>query len=431
MDESASQVHVKIFRLARNAWVKLPESWRHRFWALAGPRWQSAYARQMIAKPASMRPNDPNAPLVVAGLFNSANGIGEGARSTYRALQAVGLNPIAVDLTDPFAPRDLSSDIHCLPMPANNEGTLILQLNAPETSSALQHLEMSRSRNWYTIGYWAWELPNFPARWEKAFRFLSEIWTISEFTAQALAQHPKAPKISVFGHAISPPAHIRHSRAKFGWQSDEFVFLTMADGMSSLQRKNPFAAIRAFQAAFGDDPSTRLIVKTRNLSSHETAYADLREAIGTASNINILNESLTDHERWTLLKSADALISFHRAEGFGLPLAEMMSWGKPVICTNWSGNMDFVDEDSAALVTSKLIPCEDRYRVYTETGTLWAEIDMADAVRQLKRVVQDKVFRHQIGKAARLKIRSVCSESSIGSQMRQHLAEIPSPDSQL
>ena len=39
----------------------------------------------------------------------------------------------------------------------------------------------------------------------------------------------------------------------------------------------------------------------------------------------------------------DSFVSLHRAEGFGLSIAEAMAYGKPVIATNWSGNIDFME----------------------------------------------------------------------------------------
>lgn len=379
----------------------------------------------MIAKPATSRPTDTNAPLVVAGLFNTANGIGEAARATYRALEAAGLPPIAVDLSEPFAPVDMQTDIPCQPMPEDQQGTLILQLNGPETMSAMQHLGMEYGRSWYTIGYWAWELPNFPTGWDEAFRYLSEIWTISEFTGKALRQHPDAPEIEVFGHAVTPPKGIRAKRKQFGWTKDEYVFLTMADSMSSLQRKNPFAAISAFKTAFGNDPAYKLVVKTRNLGRHETAEEDLRIVMGEATNIEILDVSLSEADRWSLLKSADAVISLHRSEGFGLVLAEAMSLGKPVIATNWSGNMDFTTPGHALLVESGKVPCDDAYGIYRDSGSEWAEPDIEDAARQMKQLASDEALKASLSKAAKQKISDVANPITVGAAMRQRLVDIP------
>ncbi|GAB5456195.1 MAG: glycosyltransferase [Henriciella sp.] len=422
---SLTRLRMSLIRTARSIWARIPESWRYRMWTIAGPRWQSAYARSMIARPALHRPREPNAPLVVAGLFSTANGIGEAARTTYRALQAAGLNPIAVDLSEPFAPVDLTSEIPCQAMPDYQEGTLILQLNGPETMSAMQHLGLERGRNWYTIGYWAWELPTFPKGWEKAFQYLSELWTISTFTADALRKHEDAPDIHVFGHAVAPPKGVRSARMKFGWTKDQLILLTMADSMSSFERKNPIAAIRAFRAAFGEDPSKRLVIKTRNLARSEAAMANLSAAINGAENIEILDTSLSEKDQWALLKSCDILVSLHRSEGFGLGLAETMALGKPVICTDWSGNMDFTTETSAALVRSRLIPCVDEYGIYGDTEAHWADPDHDDAVQQMRRLAEDRDARRLLAETGKAHIEKVASARHMGTQMRSRLDQVP------
>ena len=42
-----------------------------------------------------------------------------------------------------------------------------------------------------------------------------------------------------------------------------------------------------------------------------------------------------------LIHCCDVYVSLHRAEGFGLGMAEAMKMGKAVIATNYSGNTDF------------------------------------------------------------------------------------------
>ncbi len=413
---------------ARRIWKLLPEGARLRFWKILGPGLQSAYGRQLLARPAQYRPADPQTPLVVAGLFSTANGIGEAARSTYRALQAAGLSPIAVDLSDKLASIDMVPDIKCQSMPMAQEGILILQLNGPETVAALQHLGMRRGRNWYTIGYWAWELPSFPKTWHRAFPFISELWTISQFSAAALSQHKRAPQTYVFPHAIVSPEYVETDRGQFGWQDDTFVFLTMADSMSSLQRKNPFAAIAAFKSAFGDDPSRHLVIKTRNLERDPQASADLRFAMEDATNIELLDVSLSEQKRWELLQAADAIISLHRAEGFGLVLAEAMALGKPVIVTNWSGNMDFTDATTSFLVESALVPCRDKYGVYDDETAQWADVFPDSARDQMLLVAQDAELRGRTANAAFNKMAKWGNPKRIGAAMAGRLTVIAAGD---
>lgn len=409
----------------QKTWRRLPAAFRHSVWRFAGPRWQDAYAYFMIGNPRKTRPSVPNTPLVVAGLFSTANGIGEAARITYRALSSAGLSPIAVDLSTPLAPVDLTHDIECRPMPESEEGTLILQINGPETLAALQYLNMHRRRRWYIIGYWAWELPKFPKGWERAFQLLSEIWAISLYTASAIKKHDKSPRIEVIGHSVSPPTKIKKMAKKIGRTGKELIFLTMADGMSSFSRKNPFATIRAFKTAFGDAPHRRLIIKTRNLGHKPDAKSDLLESIGSAKNIEVLDESLSESDRWALLNSVDCFISLHRSEGFGLVLAEAMALGKPVVCTNWSGNTDFTTAETAALVDYELVPCDDPYGIYTDTSAHWAEVDLDHAVEVIKRVAEDEEYRDQIGAAAKRHIASCASAERIGQLMLERLSAIP------
>ena len=47
-----------------------------------------------------------------------------------------------------------------------------------------------------------------------------------------------------------------------------------------------------------------------------------------------------------LVDACDAYVSLHRAEGFGRTLAEAMLLGKPVVGTDFSGNTDFLTQDT-------------------------------------------------------------------------------------
>ncbi|MEM9667810.1 MAG: glycosyltransferase [Pseudomonadota bacterium] len=423
MTASPLPLKQRVLGSAQRAWRTLPEPARHRFWTALRPTIEF-YRFQSLARPSDIVPKRQDAPLVVAGLFSTASGLGEGARSTWRSLKAAGLSPLAVDLSDKFAPVDYQPEMPLHSMPDDVDGTLILQMNAPETPAALRHLSMKRGRSWYTIGYWAWELPTFPTGWERPFPLLSEIWAISTFTAGAF-QREDAPPISVFGHAISPPETITPSCQKFGQRyglpEDAFVFLATADSMSSVERKNPMAAIAAHRAAFGDDPSAILLVKTRNLDRAPKAKVHLESATAGYQNIRLIDESLSEAARWELLDAVDAVVALHRSEGFGLVIAEAMAIGKPVITTDWSGNMDFCDEDTVWLVPSRLIDVHDPYGVYRVKHSQWADADTQHAAECLKVVRDDAFQRAQKTVKARDRIAHLASPESLGKSMRKHL----------
>lgn len=358
----------------RSMWRVLPGSLRYRVVSIIISPIIQRCRRAMIARPLRQKPAGANSPLVVAGLFRTASGIGEGARSTYRSLKAEGRQPMAVCLSEAFGLVDMDSLIPLSPMPSGESGTIIVHLNSPELPKALLFLDIKRGKPaWYVIGFWAWELAVFPPGWDRNFDLVSEIWTPSSFVTNAFEQHPKAPAVTTKGHSIYPPDKIDAARAPFGLPENVKIYLTIADAMSSLDRKNPFAAIDAFKQTHGDDLEFLLVVKTRNLLQDTAAERDLKQAIGTAPNIRLMDRSLTEVEKWNLLAAADCLVSLHRSEGFGLPIAEAIAIGKPVIVTAWSGNMDFCTRENATLIDYDLVACEDRYGRYCFPDAVWAE----------------------------------------------------------
>jgi hypothetical protein len=87
-----------------------------------------------------------------------------------------------------------------------------------------------------------------------------------------------------------------------------------------------------------------------------------------------------------LIKACDAYVSLHRSEGFGRTLAEALLLGKPVVGTNFSGNVDFLTEETGFPVLWKrreLAPGEYPF-VTVSDHAWWAEPDIADAARQMR-----------------------------------------------
>ena len=71
-----------------------------------------------------------------------------------------------------------------------------------------------------------------------------------------------------------------------------------------------------------------------------------------------------------LYRSCDVLVHPYRGEGFGLPIAEAMASGLPVIVTGYGACLDFCDEDNALLVPATGLPskCPTWARPPSATG---------------------------------------------------------------
>lgn len=150
-------------------------------------------------------------------------------------------------------------------------------------------------------------------------------------------------------------------------------------------------------------------MKITDPEAHPGTFSELKAEIYGATNIQLILKSLSAEEMRALIAGVDAVISLHRSEGFGLVPAQAMLAGKPVVATAWSGNMDFMDEQSAALVPYNLVPVCDPQGTYGGRGQVWAEPDLDAATHLLRRLAGEEEFRKQLGQRAKLKAERVLS----------------------
>ena len=348
--------------LLHAAWQRLPRGLRRGLlfggMALAAPR--------LAARP------EAAGPVTIGGFLSAPTGLGEGARRMLWAMRAQGLDPATVDLTAALR-QGPQAEPQRRPPPGG--GTLILHLSGFMQPWALAALGRGAVGPKRVIGYWAWELPDLPADWRIGFRATHEIWAPSRFVADAVRRAGSRP-VRVVPHPMPPPSPAPLGRDAFGLPAEAFVALAMFDASSSLARKNPLAAIRAHRAAFGDRPDRLLLLKTHGTRHAGAAWAEVAAA-AQAPNIRILDSVLPEPDRWALMAAADVLVSPHRAEGYGLAIAEAMALGLPVVATGWSGNMDFMAGPGCHALPYRLVAAEDAQTTYHHPGMRWAEPDEA------------------------------------------------------
>jgi glycosyltransferase involved in cell wall biosynthesis len=365
---------------------------------------------------------DPRNTIVIAGLFRSASGLGASARALYKAMRAAGLEPLAVDVTSVFTKADLDPGIELSAMPRTRHGTLVLVLNAPETRTALIALGLFRWKAWFIVGVWAWELENFPENWDESFDYLGQVWCVSPFVNNTISSHPNAPST----HIVPNPINVNWWQ-KLGLDSTNklaeageqpFQILVAADTLSSFERKNIAGAIRAFRKAFGESDSCNLLIKVRNLDPGSIAELDLLREIDDAKNIELISDSLSSEDYFDLIARADAFFSPHRSEGFGMVLAEMMAIGKPVVATNYSGNLMFMNSENSLLIDFDLVPVRDKYGVYKDQSALWADPDLDHAAQQLRALYKSPRLRREIGMRAKNDILEMFTYERVGAEIR-------------
>ena len=342
---------------------------------------------------------NPSEPLVVAGMFRTANGLGQAARLGIHALKRQGYNPIAVDLSDILNQIDGHSEDALQKMPSGSRGTLVLHANAPETRMALQALGLRRWHNWRIIGYWAWELSEPPKEWLSIAEHLDEIWTPSNFVTEAFRPFVDIPIRTVALPVRAPELTTDDTPVSF--DASPMRYLIMADGRSSFHRKNVLSAVRIYRNAFSQKDDTSLTVKLRNVREYPEFSRDLTDAVRGDDAITIIDESLSDAYRWNLIASHHVMLSAHRSEGFGLHLAEAMSIGRVAMATGWSGNMEFMNTKNSVLLPYQLEAVKDPYGVYkAPKGSIWAKVDEDASVEAIRQLNKDRDSAARIGQAA-------------------------------
>lgn len=283
------------------------------------------------------------------------------------------------------------------------------------------------NENWmgrYNIGLWYWELPDFPNEWVDSFEPLDEIWVTSKFTYNSISKKSTKPVYYIPMAISMNDEKITSDRSIFGLPKNVFLFITMYDVFSINERKNPKATIKAFMEAFDKfDMNVGLVIKINNPEANEDEVRELKNWISGFDNIYIIAKTLEQEEVYSLINSCDVLISLHRSEGFGLSLAEAMYLGKPVIGTNWSGNVDFMNEHNSCLVDYSLVNLGKDYGPY-KAYQHWAEPNISHAAEYMKRLYFDPEYYKFIAKNGKDTIRMDFSPSIVGAKIKQRLIDL-------
>jgi glycosyltransferase involved in cell wall biosynthesis len=212
------------------------------------------------------------------------------------------------------------------------------------------------------------------------------------------------------------------TRSHFGLDN-RFMFLFAFDFMSVMKRKNPLGLIDAFMRAFPAGSGAQLVIKAINGDKRPVEREVLMTAASQHPDVTVIDTYFTRGETSSLMNLADCYVSLHRSEGLGLTLSEAMSHGKPVIATNYSGNVDFMDDSNSYLVPWTRVAVGQGAEGYSPDAT-WAEPDVVEAARLMRHVYENQAEAVLVGQKAQDDILKNFSEAASGAIMKNRLSEI-------
>jgi len=391
------------------AWLASAES------GLAEPVRQ--WCGQLDAKAVALQLARPGFNLI--GHFCYPSGLRISIESMADAMRSAGI---------PISTRDVVTDAKDDPQHASFAGTEVYDATVihvqpePHFDAAFERAQLAeRTPRTYRIAYWYWEFNSIPDLWVAKAKQVDEVWAATEFVAKGLRERLKLPVRTLFpGVKLAP--FDKRSRSSFGLDETPYTFLFTFHMMSVMERKNPLGLIRAFRAAFTPADNACLVLKTSYGERYPQQIRELRDA-AQGANIRVIDEVYSPDAVLALIDACDAYVSLHRSEGLGLTMAEAMLLGKPVIATNFSGNVDFMDDGNSLLVDFTLkklgwpIP---PYDAHLE----WAEPSVEHAARHMRRLYEDPAGGRELGLRAKQSAEERLSLEAAGRRFAGRLAEI-------
>ncbi|MDX1924355.1 MAG: glycosyltransferase family 4 protein, partial [Rickettsiaceae bacterium] len=263
----------------------------------------------------------------------------------------------------------------------------------------LSHEKSNLFKKKYNIHYGAWELRKYPEEWMYSINLVDEYWAMSSFLQKSVSDVANIPVIHMpYPVDFEIPTYI--SRKDFGLPEEKFLFIFTFDLSSLASRKNPYAVIKAFLSAFPSNNDVGLVIKAssnKKNPDHKKQINDIMDLTKNDSRVHLINEILPRDKILGLINSCDVYVSLHRAEGFGIGMAEAMKMGKVVIATDYSGNTDFTLSDNSCPVDYKLIDLKPLEYIY-EQGKQWADPDIEHASFYMKKLYEDRWYYNKLAK---------------------------------
>lgn len=245
-------------------------------------------------------------------------------------------------------------------------------------------------------GHWVmiqpWEFGSLPKEWIAVMQEkVDEVWAYTHYVRNCYIQSG-LPEDRVF---VVPPGvdtHVfRPDTSPLSLKTKkQFKFLFVG---GTIIRKGIDILLDAYAHTFTATDDVCLVIKDMGGQSFyqgRTAQEMITKIQHTsgAPEIEYIDRTLNEAELAGLYTACDCLVHPYRGEGFGLPIAEAMAAGLPVIVTGYGAALDFCDHDNAYLIPARMVQLPEKRIGERETVDYpwWAEPDVEALKVLLRRV---------------------------------------------
>ncbi len=334
--------------------------------------------------------------------FRSASRMGQVARQLVAAMDAIGLPVLPISSQQTMPAGEPSAFATAAPADASFNVNLIC-LDVQDLPDFAKHAGVEFFAGRYSAGLWFWDAGRLPERLRDHASLLEEVVVPTAYVAGALEALGSTP-VSQIRIPVSPEPLEPGFGMDFGLPEERFLFHFGFDYLDGHERNNPMGVIAAFRREFTPDEAVGLVLRCGNPGRAPLPHAELCGAAGEHPGIIVIDRDLSEPETKSLIVRCDSYVSLHRAEAFGLSLADAMWFAKPVIATGYSGNLDFMTAENSHLVDHRLVPIDPVDQPDHAAG-MWAAPDLDHAAKLMRQVVSDREAAGQLGAVASRDIR--------------------------
>ncbi|UTX46907.1 glycosyltransferase [Chryseobacterium sp. MA9] len=365
----------------------------------------------------------------VFGFINGEFGIAEATRLNCKAMQSAGI-PLNLMNYDVRTNHDNNDQTFTRFSDKADHPINLVQVSASvsEMSNFFEYFDYSFFERKYNILYMAWESETIPEDYLLNINLFDEVWTPSEYCKKCIEKYIASP-VKVIPHPIDINLKLTEDTDALNFYKEDFFnFLFIFDYNSSIQRKNVLNLIKVFRDTFdGKENNAFLTIKTSKSDKFSLEKQQIKDAIGDSVKIKIVEKIFDKNALNYVISNCDSYISLHRSEGFGLTMAEAMYFGKPVIATGYSGNLQFMNAENSFLVNAEKVSYGSDDLNY-DSNTIWSEPSLEEASEYLEKIYHGGADVKEKSDNARETITRDFSLKGVGKLIRKRSEELISKD---
>jgi glycosyltransferase involved in cell wall biosynthesis len=278
-----------------------------------------------------------------------------------------------------------------------------------------------------------------PADWINKINAMQITIVPSEFTKSVFTETAKRNNLSITTNIQVIPEYFDET------QYNNKAVTTVVAGLDEIRESDAFLSVGHWlQGQVGEDrknisgmlhcffntfknkkDAPALILKTSGATYSVTDRFEMQNRINQIASlfrgeklpaIYILHGDLTTAEMNALYNhpKVKAMVSFTKAEGFGRPLLEFATTGKPIIAPHYSGQADFLKKDFICALPGQLTPIHPTAQNDFLIGDAkWFTPDYGYAGSMLKDVLKNYKKWSELAKRQRYFVNSTFTETAV------------------